>query len=58
MVGNSVGFTPIHHFGSDYLKEKYLPEVISGVKTFALCISEPYAGSDVKNIQTTATYNE
>jgi len=55
MVGNSVGVTPIYHFGSENLKDKVLPEIINGDKTISLCISEPHAGSDVRNIKTTAT---
>jgi alkylation response protein AidB-like acyl-CoA dehydrogenase/putative sterol carrier protein len=40
--------------GSHYLKERYLAPAISGEKWGALGISEPFAGSDVANIRTTA----
>ena len=40
--------------GSQRLKEKYLPEIISGDKICSIGISEPSAGSDVANIKTTA----
>ena len=40
--------------GSDFLKKKYLTGAISGKKLGALAISEPFAGSDVMNIRTTA----
>jgi acyl-CoA dehydrogenase len=40
--------------GSEQLKEKYLPGIISGEKISCVGITEPGAGSDVANIQTTA----
>ncbi|MGK0387721.1 MAG: acyl-CoA dehydrogenase [Maribacter sp.] len=41
-------------YGSDRLKEKYLPGIISGEKISCIGITEPGAGSDVANIKTTA----
>ncbi len=41
-------------YGSDRLKKKYLPGLISGELISSIGISEPGAGSDVANIQTTA----
>lgn len=41
--------------GSDHLKEKYLPGIITGEVMSCIGISEPTAGSDVANIRTTAT---
>ncbi len=41
-------------YGSDKLKEKYLPDIISGEKISCIGITEPSAGSDAVNIQTTA----
>ncbi|RMG66180.1 MAG: acyl-CoA dehydrogenase [Bacteroidetes bacterium] len=40
--------------GSESLKAKYLPGIVSGELISAIGISEPGAGSDVANIQTTA----
>ncbi len=40
--------------GSERLKEKYLPGIISGEKISCIGITEPGAGSDAQNIQTTA----
>jgi len=40
--------------GSTFLKEKYLPKLISGELISSIAISEPGAGSDAANIQTTA----
>lgn len=53
-VGNSVALPPIYHFGSDYLKNWIIPEVVYGRKRMALAISEPWVGSDVANMRTTA----
>eukprot|EP01094_Clydonella_sp_ATCC50884_P006676 TRINITY_DN1588_c0_g1_i1.p1 TRINITY_DN1588_c0_g1~~TRINITY_DN1588_c0_g1_i1.p1 ORF type:complete len:461 (+),score=167.97 TRINITY_DN1588_c0_g1_i1:120-1385(+) len=52
---NSMALPPIMNFGSDYLKELVLRPVITGHKNCSLAISEPGAGSDVANIQTSAT---
>ena len=41
-------------YASDFLKEKYLPGIISGDVISAVGITEPGAGSDAANIQTTA----
>ncbi len=41
-------------FGSELLKQKYLPGIISGDLIASIGISEPGAGSDAQNIQTTA----
>jgi len=45
----------LHHSGSEYLKEKYLRPGIAGDLHGALGITEPFAGSDVAGIKTTAT---
>ena len=41
-------------FGSEYLKKKYLPGIISGDLISSIGITEPGAGSDAANIQTRA----
>ena len=40
--------------GSDFLKKKYLPGIISGDMISSIGITEPSAGSDAMNIKTTA----
>ena len=52
--GVSIGVVPIIKYGSEELVEKYAKPCILGDKRFALCISEPFAGSDVNAIHTTA----
>ncbi|MDW3648399.1 MAG: acyl-CoA dehydrogenase family protein [Bacteroidia bacterium] len=41
-------------YGSEQLKQKYLPGIISGKKISCIGITEPGAGSDAANIQTRA----
>ncbi|MDX2304487.1 MAG: acyl-CoA dehydrogenase family protein [Microscillaceae bacterium] len=41
-------------YGSDHLKEKYLPGLVSGDLLSSIGITEPGAGSDAQNIQTKA----
>ena len=52
MQGLGVG--PISLFGSDALKQRYLPPVCAGEKVAAFALSEPDAGSDVTAMRTTA----
>lgn len=40
--------------GSNQLKERYLPRIISGDVVSCIAITEPETGSDIANIQTTA----
>ena len=42
------------HFGTDFLKKKFLPEIINADISFCLLFSEPDAGSDLANCRTTA----
>lgn len=44
----------ILNYGSEHLKEKYLPSIISGDVVSCIAITEPEAGSDIANIQTSA----
>lgn len=44
----------IYKYGSDKLKDKYLPGIISGDLISCIGITEPDAGSDTKNIKTRA----
>ncbi len=49
-----LGSAPISLFGSDELKERYLPGVAQGGRIAAFAISEPDSGSDVAAMKTTA----
>ena len=52
--GLSIGLPPVLQFGSPYLKEKVVADCLTGKKVICLAITEPYAGSDVANLRTTA----
>jgi butyryl-CoA dehydrogenase len=52
-VNNLAGY-PIETFGSEEQKKKYLPKMCSGEMVGAFALTEPNAGSDAGNQQTTA----
>lgn len=54
-VMQGLGSGPISLFGSEALKQKYLPEVARGNMLAAFALSEPDAGSDVAAMTTRAT---
>ena len=49
-----IGLPPIVKWGSDAMKQRVVPEVLSGEKICALAITEPSGGSDVANLKTRA----
>ena len=49
-----LAMTHLNAEGSDAIKEEYLTASINGDKIGALCISEPFGGSDVAGMRTTA----
>ncbi len=54
LMSHTIGAPPIAALGSEELKARVLPEILSGAKISALAITEPGAGSDVAAIATTA----
>jgi alkylation response protein AidB-like acyl-CoA dehydrogenase len=52
--GLVIGLPPLIHFGNDHMRNVIVPQVLSGQKKIVLAISEPFAGSDVAQIKTTA----
>ena len=50
-----LAMTHLNAEGSQFIKEKYLVPSINGEKVGCLCISEPFGGSDVAGMRTTAT---
>ena len=54
LMVQELGTLPIQLFGSDELKQRFLPDCASGEKSPAFCLSEPDAGSDPAAMRTTA----
>ncbi|KAI8069254.1 putative acyl-CoA dehydrogenase [Gongronella butleri] len=52
--GLAIALPPVLHFGSDEMRQRVVPGVLSGDKVISLAITEPSAGSDVANLTTTA----
>ncbi|KAI0049781.1 acyl-CoA dehydrogenase NM domain-like protein [Auriscalpium vulgare] len=57
-AGAVIGLPPVLNFGSDEVKARVVPEVLSGKKFISLAVSEAFAGSDVSGLQTTARKTE
>ena len=53
-----IGTLPILLYGSEYLKNKYLPDLAAGTKFGAYCLTEPDAGSDANSGKTRAKLSE
>lgn len=52
---HSIGIRALLLFGTHEQQEKWLPDLVSGRKLGAFALTEPDAGSDAANVQTTAT---
>ncbi len=53
-----IGTLPIVYFGSHEQKQKYLPDIVTGKKLCAYCLTEPSSGSDALGAKTTAFLSE
>ncbi|KAF9468138.1 peroxisomal acyl-CoA-dehydrogenase [Collybia nuda] len=58
MSGSVIGLPPVLNFGSEAIKAKVVPDVLSGKKLICLAISEAFAGSDVAGLRTSAVKTE
>src|SRR5687767_211775 len=54
----SIGVLPILYFGSEELKEKWIPKIVSGEVVTAYCLTESSSGSDAQGAKTTARLSE
>lgn len=52
---HSIGIRSLILFGTEEQKRRWLPDLASGRKLAAFALTEPEAGSDAANVQTTAT---
>ena len=53
-----IGSLPIVYFGTHDQKQKYLPDLATGTKLCAYCLTEPSSGSDALGAKTTAFLSE
>jgi short-chain 2-methylacyl-CoA dehydrogenase len=51
---NSLGLHPINKYGTEEQKQKYMPSICSGQKTWAFGLTEKNAGSDSQGTETEA----
>jgi acyl-CoA dehydrogenase len=58
LFSHTIGAPPIAAVGSEALKRRVLPSILSGEKISALAITEPGGGSDVANLKTRASRKE
>ncbi|MCW9035438.1 MAG: acyl-CoA dehydrogenase family protein [Rhodospirillales bacterium] len=54
LLVHNIGLPPVLAIGSEEMKRRVAPEVLSGEKIHALAITEPFGGSDVANLKTRA----
>jgi alkylation response protein AidB-like acyl-CoA dehydrogenase len=52
---HSIGIRALLLFGTAEQKQRWLPDLVSGRKLAAFALTEPEAGSDAANVQSTAT---
>ncbi len=53
-VSMLAGLEQVYKFGTEAQKEKWLSRIANGDELGAVCITEPFAGSDAANVYTTA----
>ncbi|KPV59212.1 acyl-CoA dehydrogenase [Paenibacillus sp. A3] len=53
-----IGTLPIVYFGTEAQKKKYLPQLATGEKVAAYCLTEPSSGSDALGAKATAVLSE
>ncbi len=54
----SIGLLPILYFGSEELKQTWIPKIVAGEVVTAYCLSEAGSGSDALGAKTTARLTE
>lgn len=55
---SSIGMKGLLLFGNEDQKKKYLPDLATGKRIAAFCLTEPGAGSDAASLRTTAVKDE
>ena len=54
----SIGVLPLLYFGSEELKKKWIPKIVSGEVVTAYCLTESGSGSDALGAKTTAKLSD
>ena len=54
----SIGVLPLLYFGSEELKQKWIPKIVSGKVIVAYCLTESGSGSDALGAKTNARLSE
>lgn len=54
----SIGVLPLLYFGTEELKQKWIPKIVSGEVVTAYCLTESGSGSDALGAKTTAKLSE
>jgi acyl-CoA dehydrogenase len=54
LVHTDMASVHIYNSGTQAIKDRFMPDIVSGAKIVAVAVTEPDAGSDVKNIRTAA----
>ena len=57
-AGVGLGANPVHHFGTDEQKARWLPEMVAGTRLGAFGLTEPDGGSDAGATRTRAHPDE
>ena len=57
LVHTDMASVHIYNSATQAIKDRLMPDIISGTKIVAVAVTEPDAGSDVKSIRTTARPN-
>ena len=57
-ANHSIGMRALLLFGTESQQRQWLPDLVAGRKLAAFALTEPQAGSDASNVQTTATPSE
>lgn len=58
VAAGNLGIGPIHHYGTEAQKRRYLPALCAGEGLWAFALTEPNAGSDLRSTETRAVESD
>ncbi len=53
-----IGMLPLLYYGTEEQKDRYLPDLVAGIKCAAYCLTEPGSGSDALAAKSTAVLSD